>query len=156
AKLRPANIDAAAGSLQEVQRIVAHVRERWPKQTILLRADSGFCREDLMAWCEANGVHYVFGLAKNARLVAEISAELAAAKDMAETTGRAARMFKDFNWRTLDSWSRERRVVAKAEWTHGEENPRFIVTSLHADSIAGAVLYANIYCARGEMENRIK
>ena len=156
AKLRPANIDAAAGSLEEVQRIVAQVRDRWPKQMILLRADSGFCREDLMAWCEANDVHYVFGLAKNARLAAEISGELAAAKEMAETTGRAARMFKDFNWRTLDSWSTERRVVAKAEWTHGEENPRFIVTSLHADSIAGAVLYANIYCARGEMENRIK
>ena len=156
AKLRPSNIDAPAGSLEIVQRIVAHVRERWPKQTILLRADSGFCREELMAWCEANGVHYVFGLARNARLVSEISSELAAARAAAETTGRAARVFKDFTWRTLDSWSSERRVVAKAEWTHGEDNPRFIVTSLHAHSINGATLYEKIYCARGEMENRIK
>jgi hypothetical protein len=156
AKLRPSNIDAAAGSLQVVQRIVAQVRERWPEQTILLRADSGFCREELMAWCEENGVHYVFGLARNARLVSEISSELAAARAAAEATGRAARVFKDFSWRTLDSWSSERRVVAKAEWTHGEDNPRFIVTSLHADSIDAAALYEKIYCARGEMENRIK
>ena len=156
AKLRPSNIDAAAGSLDEIQRIVAQIRERRPDQAILLRADSGFCREELMAWCETNGVHYVFGLAKNARLVAEISAELDEARAVAESTGRAARVFKDFVWRTLDSWSTERRIVGKAEWTHGEENPRFIVTSLHADSIAGAALYEAIYCARGEMENRIK
>lgn len=156
AKLRPSNRDAAAGSLEVVQGIVAQVRSRWPEQTILIRADSGFCREELMAWCEESGVHYVFGLARNARLVSEISSELDEARAAAEATGRAARVFKDFMWRTLDSWSRERRVVAKAEWTHGEENPRFIVTSLHADSVDGAALYEKIYCARGEMENRIK
>lgn len=156
AKLRPSNRDAAAGSLEVVQGIVAQVRSRWPGQTILIRADSGFCREELMAWCEESGVHYVFGLARNARLVSEISSELDEARAAAEATGRAARVFKDFMWRTLDSWSRERRVVAKAEWTHGEENPRFIVTSLHADSVDGAALYEKIYCARGEMENRIK
>ena len=156
AKLRPSNIDAAAGSLEVVQRIVAQVRERWPEQTILLRADSGFCREELMAWCEETGIHYVFGLARNARLVSEISSQLAQARAAAEATERASRVFKDFSWRTLDSWSTERRVVAKAEWTHGEENPRFIVTSLHADSIGAAALYEKIYCARGEMENRIK
>lgn len=156
AKLRPANIDAAAGSVEEVARIVTQIRARWPATTIIIRADSGFCRDDLMSWCEANDVHFVLGLAKNARLIAEISAELSEAQAAADAAGRAARVFKDFAWRTLDSWSAERRVIAKAEWTHGEANPRFIVTSLHADVIDGARLYEKIYCQRGEMENRIK
>jgi len=156
AKLRPANMDAAAGSVEEVARIVAQVRARWPKTTLLIRADSGFCRDDLMSWCEANDVHFVLGLAKNDRLVAEITGELAEAESMARATGRAARSFKDFSWSTLESWTRERRVVAKAEWTRGEANPRFIVTSLPADVIDGARLYEKVYCQRGEMENRIK
>jgi hypothetical protein len=155
-KLRRSNIDAAAGSREEVARIVAQVRARWPKVEIWLRADSGFAREELMAWCEDNGVEYVFGLARNDRLVAKIVRGLKAAEKEAAETGRPARRFKDFMWRTLDSWSRRRRVIGKAEWTKGEANPRFIVTSLDRDEVAAQVLYEDIYCARGDMENRIK
>ena len=156
AKLRRSNIDAAAGSVEEMARIIGQIRVRWPRVRILLRADSGFCREVLMAWCEANRVDYVFGLARNDRLVAEIETELAAARTEAETSGKPARRFKDFRWSTLQSWSRTRRVVGKAEWTRGEANPRFIVTSLQAWEVAAQSLYETIYCARGEMENRIK
>jgi hypothetical protein len=156
AKLRPANIDAAAGGVEEVARIVAQIRARWPKTTIVIRADSGFCRDGLMSWCEANDVHFVLGLARNQRLVAEIERELSEAESMARETGRAARSFKDFLWSTRESWSVERRVVAKAEWTHGEANPRFIVTSLPSDVIDAKTLYEKVYCQRGEMENRIK
>ena len=156
AKLRPANIDAAAGSVAEVARIVAQIRTRWPKTTIVIRADSGFCRDDLMSWCEANDVHFVLGLARNERLVGEIATELSRAEVAYHATGRAARVFKDFAWSTRESWSCERRVIAKAEWTHGEANPRFIVTSLCADVIEAASLYEKVYCQRGEMENRIK
>jgi Transposase DDE domain group 1 len=156
AKLRRSNIDGSAGSVEEVARIVAQVRTRWPHVRILLRADSGFAREALMAWCENNRVDYLFGLARTPRLVAMIGAELAAAQTAAETTGRPARRFKDFHWRTLDSWSRRRRVVAKAEWTKGEANPRFVVTSLKRREVGARTLYQDIYCARGDMENRIK
>ena len=133
AKLRRSNIDASAGAREEIARIVAQIRARWPKSEIWLRADSGFAREELMAWCEENGVHYVFGLARNERLAAKIGRELKAAQGEAAETGRAARRFKDFKWRTRESWSRRRRVIAKAEWTKGEANPRFIVTSLGVD-----------------------
>jgi len=154
AKLRPANIDAAAGAVEQMARIVTQIRARWPHTRIILRADSGFAREALMGWCEANGVDYIFGLAKNARLKDAIAAELGEAQQESQQTGKPARRFKDFTWSTLKSWSRERRVIAKAEWTRGEENPRFIVTTLtKGDS---RYLYEDIYCARGEMENRIK
>jgi len=156
AKLRRSNIDAAAGAVEEVERIVSHIRRHWPRTRILLRADSGFCREALMAWCEKNRVDYLFGLARNARLVAEIHNELAWAEDDAIKSGKPARRFKDFRWTTLDSWSRRRRVVAKAEWTHGEANPRFVVTSLKPKEAPIRELYEDIYCARGEMENRLK
>jgi hypothetical protein len=156
AKLRPANIDAAAGAVEEVQRIVGQIRKAWPRTRILLRADSGFCREALMAWCEHNRVDYVFGLAKNDRLIAQIHNELAWAEDDALASGKPARRFKDFRWSTLNSWSRRRRVVAKAEWTHGEANPRFVVTSLKASEAPMRQLYEEVYCARGEMENRLK
>jgi len=156
AKLRRSNIDAAAGSREEVARIVAQIRARWPKVELWLRADSGFAREELMAWCEENGVEYVFGLARNDRLVAKIARELKTAEREAAETGRPARRFKDFAWRTLESWSRRRRVIAKAEWTKGEANPRFIVTSLDPAEVSAQVLYEGIYCARGDMENRIK
>jgi hypothetical protein len=156
AKLRRSNIDAAAGAVEEVARIVTHIRRRWPRTRILLRADSGFCREALMAWCERNRVDYLFGLARNARLAAEIHNELAWAEDDALQSGKPARRFKDFRWTTLGSWSRRRRVVAKAEWTHGEANPRFVVTSLSAKEAPMRELYEDIYCARGEMENRLK
>ena len=156
AKLRPSNIDASAGSVEEVARIVAQIRRRWPRTRILLRADSGFAREALMAWCEMNQVDFVFGLARNARLVEEISVELLQAEAEASATGTPARRFKDFRYATLDSWSRRRRVVAKAEWTNGEANPRFIVTSLNKAETSARFLYEKVYCARGEMENRIK
>ena len=156
AKLRRSNIDGSAGAEQEVARIVTQVRGHWPKVRILLRADSGFAREALMAWCEANGVDFVFGLARNDRLEAEIESELAAARAHGRRTGRPARRFKDFRWTTVDSWSRRRRVVAKAEWTHGKDNPRFVVTSLTCREARARVLYEKIYCARGEMENRLK
>jgi hypothetical protein len=156
AKLRRSDIDAAAGSVDEIERIVRQIRARWPYVRILLRADSGFAREALMAWCEESRVDYVFGLARNARLVAMIEHELAAARAAAEKTGQPARRFKDFQWNTLDSWSRRRRVIAKAEWTQGEANPRFVVTSLKRAEAAARHLYEDIYCARGEMENRIK
>jgi Transposase DDE domain group 1 len=156
AKLRRANIDASAGAVEEIARVVGQIRACWPKVKIRLRADSGFAREELMAWCEENGVDYVFGLARNDRLAAKIGRELKAARKEAVETGRAARRFKDFQWTTRKSWSRKRRVIGKAEWTKGEANPRFIVTSLDKDTISGQVLYEDIYCARGDMENRIK
>ena len=156
AKLRRSNIDASAGAVAEVARIVAQIRRHWPRVRILLRADSGFAREALMAWCENNGVDYLFGLAKNSRLTAEIQAELAAAQEQSQQTQKPARRFKDFLWRTRDSWSCERRVVAKAEWTGGEANPRFVVTTLSSAEIDARRLYERVYCARGEMENRIK
>jgi hypothetical protein len=156
AKLRPANIDASAGSVEEIARIVAQIRRRWPKVRILLRADSGFAREALMTWCENNDVDFLLGLAKNSRLVGEIEAELAAAQEQSQRTEKPARRFKDFTWQTRESWSRARRVVAKAEWTRGEANPRFVVTSLAREEHEARHLYEKLYCARGEMENRIK
>jgi len=156
AKLRPSNIDASAGAVEEIARIVGQIRARWPRVRILLRADSGFAREALMSWCENNRVDFLFGLARNARLVEEIYVELANAEEDALRTGRPARRFKDFHYQTLDSWSRRRRVVAKAEWTGGEANPRFVVTSLRRGEAEARGLYEQIYCARGEMENRIK
>jgi hypothetical protein len=156
AKLRPANIDGAAGAVEEMARLVAQIRRRWPKVRILLRADSGFARDRLMAWCESRGVDFLFGLARNSRLVGEIESELAEAAELSRRTGQPARRFRDFTWSTRDSWSRQRRVVAKAEWTQGEANPRFVVTSLTREEHQARHLYEKIYCARGEMENRIK
>src|SRR5512144_355379 len=156
AQLRRANIDAAAGAKDEVARLVAHIRRRWPKVRILLRADAGFAREELMAWCEANSVDYLFGLARNRRLLDEVEAELAAAAAEHQQTGKPARRFKDFTYTTLDSWSRVRRVIGKAEHLDKGANPRFIVTSIERPAIDAQTLYEQVYCARGEMENRIK
>jgi hypothetical protein len=156
AKLRRADMDAAAGAVEEVARIVAQIRARWPRTRILLRADSGFAREELMAWCEANGVDFLFGLAKNDRLIAEIKSELDRAAAKSRRTGRPERRFKSFMWMTRRTWSRKRRVVAKAEWTQGEANPRFVVTSLRRAECKAKPLYEKVYCARGDMENRIK
>jgi Transposase DDE domain group 1 len=155
-KLRPANIDASAGAKDEIAWIVAQIRKRWPKAEIWLRADSGFCREELMGWCEANGVEYIFGLARNERLVASIASELAGAEALAAQSGKPARVFKELRYQTRKSWSCERRVVAKAEHLPKGANPRFIVTSLKQEAIEAQELYETIYCARGEMENRIK
>ncbi len=156
AKLRPANIDASAGAVEEIARIVAQVRARWPLTRIILRADSGFARDALMRWCEANRVDFIFGLAKNVRLTRAIGAELIEARAESVTTKAPARRFKELIWTTRKSWSQPRRVIAKAEWTQGEANPRFIVTSLTQADGAGRRLYEEVYCARGEMENRIK
>ena len=156
ARLRPANKDAAAGSVEEVSRIVAQVRERWPRTRIVLRADSGFCREELMAWSEANKVDYLFGLARNKRLQKIIGAQMQQARVLHQTSGKAARVFAEFSYQTKNSWSCARRVVAKAEYLDKGENPRFVVTSLPAEQWAAQDLYEKFYCARGEMENRIK
>jgi hypothetical protein len=156
AKLRRSNIDGSAGAVEEVGRIVARIRARWPEVRIVLRADSGFAREPLMAWCEEERVDYLFGLARNVRLVEEIAAELAEAAEESTASGRPARRFKDFLWTTRDSWRRRRRVVGKAEHTQGEANPRFVVTSLSPHRANARALYEDLYCARGEMENRIK
>lgn len=156
AKLRRSNIDGSAGAREEIERIVGQIRERWAHVKIILRADSGFCREELMSWCEQNTVDYVFGLAKNARLVRSIGAELQAAALEASETQHPARRFKELVYRTHKSWCRARRVVAKAEHTGDKSNPRFIVTSLSMQHWPARALYEEFYCARGECENRIK
>jgi len=156
ARLRPSNIDASAGSVKELERIVGQIRERWPRVQIVIRGDSGFCREAIMAWCEAKGVDFVLGLAKNERLIAEVEKELEQAKCQYLDTQQAARLFKDFHYQTRTSWSRSRRVIGKAEHLAKGANPRFVVTSLSAEAFDAQTLYEQEYCARGEMENRIK
>jgi hypothetical protein len=156
AKLRPSDIDAAAGSVKQLARIVGQIRQAWPEVQIVIRGDSGFCRENLMAWCEAHGVDYLLGLAKNQRLQRILGKELYEAQQQFEATGHAARVFKDFTYKTRQSWSRVRRVVGKAEHLRKGANPRFVVTSLSADQCDARTLYEQEYCARGEMENRIK
>jgi len=156
ARLRPSNIDASAGSVEELKRIVKQIRAVWPEVRILVRADSGFCREELMAWCEAEGVDYLLGLAKNERLKAQIKKESQQAKQQYQETGHAVRVFKEFYYKTRKSWSQQRRVVAKAEHLEKGENPRFVVTSLRAEEWPASALYEELYCARGDMENRIK
>jgi hypothetical protein len=155
-RLRPANIDAGAGSLEEIERIIRQIRQAWPDTRIILRADSGFCREALMSWCETNQVGYVFGFARNERLRRIIDAEMQQAAVMQQRTGQAARVFTEFAYETNDSWSRPRRVVAKAEQIEGKENPRYLVTSLAGEHWPAQQLYQELYCARGDMENRIK
>ncbi|MCL4218050.1 MAG: IS1380 family transposase [Candidatus Hydrogenedentes bacterium] len=156
AKLRKANIDASAGSVEVLASLVQRIRERWPKVRIILRGDSGFARDAIMAWCETNDVYYVLGLAKNARLLRIIAKELAQAKARYLLTGAATRVFTDFMYRTQDSWTNERRVIAKAEQLAKGANPRFIVTNLPEEYGDPKTLYEQIYCARGDMENRIK
>lgn len=156
AKLRTSDRDAADGSLEEVQRIVERMRVRWPNVKIILRADSGFCRDGLMAWCEGNGVFYVFGLARNKRLEKELTDDMEAAKIWLSITNHAARFFKDFRYQTHDSWSCERRVIGKAEYLDKGPNPRFVVTNITMEEMKAQSLYEDFYCARGDMENRIK
>jgi hypothetical protein len=156
ARLRPADIDASAGALKQLRQIVGQVRSVWPRVRITIRADSGFCREPIMAWCEANGVDYVLGLAQNTRLVAMIAAELEQARQQCEATKQPARVFAELRYQTLESWSCERRVVAKAEHLAKGANPRFVVTSCSAQDRPAQPLYERDYCGRGEMENRIK
>lgn len=156
AQLRPADIDASAGSVKQLARIVEQIRARWPNVRILVRGDSGFCREPLMRWCEENGVDFLFGLAKNKHLLRAIGRELHAVAEAFAVQGEAVRAFAELTYRTQKSWSRERRVVAKAEHLVKGSNPRFVVTSLSVERYAAQALYEEVYCARGEMENRIK
>ena len=144
ARLRPSNIDASAGSVEELQRIVKQIRAVWPEVRMVVRGDSGFCRQELMAWCEAEGVDYLLGLAKNERLKAHIETELQQAKQQYQETGRAARIFKQFYYKTRKSWSQQRRLVAKAEHLEKGENPRFVVTSLTAEEWPAPALYEKL------------
>jgi hypothetical protein len=157
ARLRTADQDAAAGSKDEVERIVGQIRQTWPEVQIVVRGDSGFCREELMQWCEEHGVGYVLGFARNDRLRALIDEQMREAARLQKETGRPARVFTEFLYQTTTgSWSRERRVVAKAEQLEGKENPRYVVTNLSAEQWPAQPLYEEQYCGRGEMENRIK
>ena len=156
ARLRSSDIDASAGTVEELERIVTQLRDTWPELKILVRGDSGFCREHIMAWCEENNVNYVFGLAKNDRLIRRINGSLKRVAKASKETGEPAREFRELRYRTRDSWSRARRVVAKAEHLPKGSNPRFIVTSLTPEQVDGRTLYEVVYCARGDMENRIK
>jgi len=155
-RLRPANIDASAGALEEIARIVKQIRASWPQVKIILRADSGFCRESLMSWCEAQQVEYVFGFARNERLRRILDPQMQQAAVLHRQSGQAARVFTEFAYETNSSWSRPRRVVAKAEQIEGKQNPRYVVTSLQAAHWPARQLYEELYCARGDMENRIK
>jgi hypothetical protein len=157
ARLRTADQDAAAGSMQEVERIVGQIRSQWADARIVVRADSGFCREELMAWCEKHDVGYVLGFARNDRLRRLIAPQMEEAARLQQATGKPARVFTEFEYRTTTgSWGKARRVVAKAEQIEGKENPRFVVTNLSAEQWPAQRLYEELYCARGEMENRIK
>jgi hypothetical protein len=156
ARLRTANQDGSAGARDEVERIVEQLRQRWSTVKITLRADSGFCREELMSWCEEHGVDYVFGLARNSRLLQMLSEAMAEAKQKYEETGQPARVFHEGRYQTRETWSRERRVVGKAEHLDKGANPRFVVTSLTTERWEARALYEDLYCARGEMENRVK
>ena len=156
ARLRRSNIDASAGTVEELERIVEHLRRAWPSVEIVIRADSGFAREEIMTWCELNNVDYVLGLAKNDRLIREIRRELKRAQRQYDKTHETTRVFRDFRYSTLDSWRKKRRVIGKAEYMRNGANPRFIVTSIGKDVMEARTLYEDVYCARGEMENRIK
>jgi len=157
ARLRQANEDPASGVLQELSRIVEQIRAVWPEVRIIVRGDSGFCRDEIMRYCEHNRqLDYVLGLAKNSRLIKQIDTEMAQAQQIHQSTQKPARVFKNFRYRTRKSWSCERRVVGKAEYLAKGENPRFIVTSMASEEKEARELYEDFYCARGEMENRIK
>ena len=157
ARLRRSNIDGAEGAVEELKRIVGQIHQAWPEVKIIIRADSGFCRDDLLSWCEqANRIDYVIGFAKNVRLNQEIAEEMKHAEMQFKETGQPARVFKDFRYQTRDSWTRERRVVGKAEFMDKGANPRYVVTSLTAERMDARTLYEDFYCARGDMENRIK
>ena len=156
ARLRPSNIDASEGTVEELERIVGQIRQVWPEVKIVVRGDSGFCRDSIMTWCEAHEVDFVFGLAKNERLKAIIAEELKQAQALYEAAKLAARVFKDFRYETRDSWTRQRRVVAKAEHLDKGANPRFVVTSIGMEQLEAQALYEQLYCGRGDMENRIK
>lgn len=154
ARLREANVDAASGTVEELERIVEQIRERWPDVPIVIRADSGFCRDQILSWCEKRGVDFVIGLQKNSRLEQLIADELQEARQESEQSSQPVRRYRDFRYQTRESWTRERRVVAKAEHLLDKSNPRFVVTSL--TELDAKTIYESEYCGRGDMENRIK
>jgi hypothetical protein len=154
--LRPSNIDACAGAVDELHRIIPQIRRAWPDVEIGIRGDSGFCRDDILAWCEEHDVEYYVGMAKNTRLLDALEPTRREAELIYEETGEYGRAYGDFTYQTLRSWTRARRVIGKAEYTRGKENPRFVVTSISADKMEPRRVYEQEYCARGEMENRIK
>ena len=156
ARLRRSNIDASQGSVEELERIVGQIRQRWPQVKLLVRGDSAFAREELMSWCEQQGVDYVFGLARNPRLEQALESAFERAEELCARSGRPERVYDEFSYRTRDSWSRSRRVIGKAEILDRGPNPRFVVTSVSRREVKAAELYERLYCARGEMENRIK
>ena len=156
ARLRRSNIDGADGAVEELKRIIGQIRQSWPKVSIIIRADSGFCRDELLRWCEAHQVDYVVGLAKNDRLKRKIAEQMSQAEAEFNDTGKPARVFKDFRYRTRKSWTCQRRVIGKAEFLEKGANPRFVVTSLSSERLDARALYEDFYCARGDMENRIK
>ncbi len=157
ARLRMSNIDASADSVEELEPLIARIRQFWPAVKILLRGDGGFCREKLMAWCERDGMDYVFGLSQNDRLNKQIAPQMAQAEKQFMETKAPARVFTEFFYATQETWSRQRRVIAKAEHIDNKGNPRFVVTTLSQAEVGAQELYEKIYCARGECpENRIK
>ena len=156
ARLRRSNIGPAEGTVDELERIVAQIRQSWPEVAITIRADSGFSRDDIMTWCEQHGVDYLLGLARNTRLEGVMEAEMEQARAESDRTGQASRVYKDFEYQTRQSWSRARRVVGKAEYLIDKPNARFVVTSLATDAFPAQTLYEDDYCGRGDMENRIK
>lgn len=156
ARLRRSNIDTSEGALEEIQRIVGQLRQIWPEVEIVLRGDSGFCRDAILSWCESHRVGYVFGLARNVRLEKKLRKAMKQAKRQWKESHQPARVFAEFRYRTRESWSRARRVIGKAEYLEKGENPRFVVTSWSREQMEGQPLYEDFYCARGDMENRIK
>jgi len=156
ARLRTSNIDGAAGTLDELEPIVERLREQWPGVRLIMRGDSGFARNYIMDWCEANGVDYVLGMARNKRLQRRLRRTMKKAKRRSLATGRSSKLFRSFSYRTRSSWSRPRRIIGKAECSSQGENPRFVVTSMSSVESRADTLYKHLYCARGEMEIRIK
>jgi Transposase DDE domain group 1 len=152
AYLRPSRIDAAQHCAAILKLLVRRLRQAWPDVRIIFRGDSGFCRQRVINWCERSGVHYIIGLARNPRLEAQVEFAQLALQDDYERTGHKQRLIDEFSY-AAQSWPRERRVITRLEWGEQGHNPRFIVTNLQGD--AGA-LYDDLYCQRGEAENRIK
>jgi len=155
-RLQTSNIDGAVHSVCELKPIVEQIRKHWPEIKIILRGDSGFCRDELMSWCEKNNIDFIFGLSKNKRLLRRIGKKLHKSRRRYYSNGKASRRYHDFRYRTKKSWTRSRRVIGKAEYLSKGANPRFIVTSLNRQEIGAKSLYEQTYCARGDMENRIK
>ena len=156
-KLRPSNIDGAKGVIDCLDPVNRRLREKWPRVKILIRADSGFCREGLMNYCESRpGLNYLLGMGRNCRLVPRLADLVALAEKEYQKASQPVRLYKSFGYRTLKSWSRARRIIGKAQFNRHGSDVRFVVTSLSSREVAAQAVYETLYCARGEMENRIK